>query len=121
MKEIILVVAAHPDDEILGVGGTLSKHVNKGDEVHTLVLCEGMSLRYPDEKIDFLKLEGEKASKVIGMKTWTQHGFPDQMLDTIPLSKIASPIEKIIKNLKPSIVYTHIRNDINKSRSPLII
>ena len=114
MKEIVLVVGAHPDDEILGVGGTLSKHSSRGDEVHALILCEGMSLRYPDEKIDFLKFEGENASKVIGMKTWTQHGFPDQMLDTMPLSKIAKPIEEKIRNLKPTIIYTHIKNDINK-------
>jgi N-acetylglucosamine malate deacetylase 1 len=110
----VLVVGAHPDDEVLGVGGTLARHVAEGDEVHALVLCEGLSLRYPDAKDDFLEREGRASAKVLGLASWTLHGFADQRLDRQSLVELAAPIEQLVRELKPSIVYTHWAGDINR-------
>jgi LmbE family N-acetylglucosaminyl deacetylase len=118
-NKVILVVAAHPDDEVLGVGGTLARHVEEGDEVHVLVLCEGISVRYPDAERDFLAEEGQNAAKVLGLSSWTQFGLPDQRIDRLPLIDIISPIEKKIKELKPLTIYTNWHGDINQDHATI--
>jgi LmbE family N-acetylglucosaminyl deacetylase len=114
MMNTVLVIGAHPDDETLGVGATLARHVAEGDDVHALVLCEGMSLRYPDAEDDFLAAEARAAARILGLKSLTLTGFPDQRLDQLSLIEIAAPIEQRIRALQPNIVYTHWRGDINK-------
>ena len=113
-KRIVLVIGAHPDDEILGVGATLARHIREGDEVHALILCEGVSLRYADAKEDFLAAEAKAAAKVLGFSSLTLNGFPDQRLDRQSLVEIAAPIEHKVKELKPNVVYTHWSGDINQ-------
>lgn len=113
-KRTVLVVGAHPDDETLGVGGTVARHVREGDEVHALILCEAVSLRYPDAKEDFLAAEAREAAKILGLASLTLHGFPDQRLDRHSLVEIAAPIERKVRELQPNIVYTHWRGDINR-------
>jgi len=116
-RRAVLAVGAHPDDEVLGLGGTLARHVAEGDEVHALILCEGLSLRYPEAKEDFIAAEGREAARVLGLSSWTLHGFPDQRLDRQSLVEIAAPIERKIRELRPSIVYTHWRGDINRDHA----
>ena len=116
-KRVVLVVGAHPDDEILGVGATLARHKEEGDEVHALILCEGMSLRYGDAKEDFLAAEANAAAKVLGFSTLTLNGFPDQRLDRQSLVEIAAPIERKVEELKPNVVYTHWSGDINRDHA----
>ncbi|MEG1433501.1 MULTISPECIES: PIG-L deacetylase family protein [Eubacterium] len=110
MKKV-LVVAAHPDDEILGVGGTVAKHVKNGDEVTSIVLCEGESLRY-GKNIGQSKAM-EKAGNMLGVKRVIQLMFPDQKLDTYTLTDIISPLEKISNEIKPNIIYSQFGGDIN--------
>ncbi len=110
----ILVVGAHPDDETLGVGATLARHASEGDEVHALILCEGMSLRYPEAEEDFLSREAQRAAGILGLASLTLNRFPDQRLDSRPLVEIAAPIEAKVRAFKPNIVYTHWRGDINR-------
>jgi LmbE family N-acetylglucosaminyl deacetylase len=110
----VLVIGAHPDDETLGVGATLARHVAEGDDVHALILCEGMSLRYPDAEDDFLAAEARAAARILGFTSLTLTGLPDQGLDRLSLVEIAAPIEQQIRALQPNIVYTHWRGDINK-------
>lgn len=117
MSKTVLVVGAHPDDEILGVGGTLARHVAEGDEVHALVLCEGMSLRYPDAEADFLSAEGRAAAAKLGLASWNLHGFPDQGLDRLSLVDIAAPVEAMVRQVAPNIVYTHWAGDINRDHA----
>ena len=113
----VLVIGAHPDDETLGVGATLARHVAEGDDVHALILCEGMSLRYPDAEDDFLATEARAAAEVLGIKSLTLTGLPDQGLDRLSLVEIAAPIEQRIRALQPNIVYTHWHGDINKDHA----
>lgn len=110
----ILVIAAHPDDEVLGLGGTIAKHVNKGDEVYVCIVAEGATVRYERGMINELKKYALQASEILGVKKVHFLGFPDQKLDTLSLIEIIKPIEKIISNIEPEIVYTHHYGDLNK-------
>lgn len=114
----ILVIAAHPDDEILGLGGTLRRHINKGEKVSVLIFCEAETIRYKDKNVQLKKM-AEEAGKVIGFNSINFLDFPDQHLDKFSLVDIIKPIEEAVKNLKPSIVYTHFYGDINRDHKIL--
>lgn len=109
----ILVISAHPDDEILGLGGTLRKHIEKGDRVSVVIFCEAETMRYRDKNVGLKKM-AEDAGKLIGFNSIKFLDFPDQHLDKYSLVDIIKPIEEIVENLKPKIVYTHFYGDINK-------
>lgn len=115
-----LVIAAHPDDEILGCGGTIAKHIAMGDEVHVLILAEGVTSRVGSKEretktteVRQLAREAELANETLGVKSLCLCGFPDNQLDTIPLLEIIKKIEVHIDRLKPGIVYTHHAGDVN--------
>ena len=116
----ILIVAAHPDDEILGCGGTIARLINEGYKAYTLILGEGITSR--DAVRDTEKREKEirkirecayKANETIGVKEVFIHDFPDNRFDTVPLLDIVKAIEKIKNKVKPDVIYTHHRGDLN--------
>jgi len=120
MSKHILIVAAHPDDEVLGCGGTVSRLVREGYEAHTLVLGEGLTSR--DEKRDRTKKNSElkklknqilNSNKLLGVKDIFIYDFPDNRFDTIPLLDIIKIIEKIIRNVEPDVIFTHYKKDLN--------
>ena len=82
MNKRILVIAAHPDDELLGCGATLALHSKNGDEIHSLILCEGESMRKQDHSVK--KAATLESAKIIGISKTTCAGLPDQHLDTLP-------------------------------------
>jgi LmbE family N-acetylglucosaminyl deacetylase len=112
MSKKVLVIAAHPDDEILGCGGTVAKHTSEGDEVQTIIVCEGESLRYGKDVGQ--KQAIEKAANTLGVRKVHTLEFPDQKLDTYCLVEIISPIEKVIAEYSPQIIYCHYGNDVNR-------
>ncbi len=118
MKKV-LVIAAHPDDEILGCGGTILKRVAKGDKVYSLCLGEGISSRYlkrelvKKEKLTSLHDCYIKAAKLMGFKKSWLNKFPDNRFDSVDLLDIIKVIEKVKKEIKPQIIYTHFENDLN--------
>lgn len=109
----ILVVAAHPDDELLGVGGTLVKHLQRGDEVHALMLSEGATSRYTNGMAGELAMAAKSAAEVLGLSSLTFRALPDQRLDVIPLIEVTQGIEEVINRLRPKTVYTHWPHDVN--------
>ncbi len=111
-KKKILMIAAHPDDEILGVGGTLIKHVKKGDEVYCLILGEGVTSRGAGET-ETLHKECREAGKIVGFKEIFLSKLPDNKFDSVPLLDIVKEIEKYLEKTKPDIVYTHQGGDVN--------
>ena len=115
MVNRILVVAAHPDDEILGLGGTLIKHVNQGDEVFCLILGEGVTSRehYGQDELDSLYDQCSRAGKIIGFKKIFLSKLPDNKFDSIPLLDITKEVEKYLKDIKPDIIFTHHEYDLN--------
>lgn len=113
----VLIVAAHPDDELLGVGGTAALHAKAGDQVYSVVMCEGESLRY--QKDVGQKEAMKRAAEILGVKNLDSPGFPDQRLDTYTLTELISPLEKISEELHPNIVYCQSGGDINRDHQLL--
>jgi LmbE family N-acetylglucosaminyl deacetylase len=120
MKGRVLVVAAHPDDEILGCGGTVARLVKDGYEVYTLILGEGIASRYEEnsrKKIDVaiekLRKEMHTASEIIGVKGVFTRDFPDNKFDTVPLLDLVKAIEERKQDVEPDIIFTHFEKDLN--------
>lgn len=116
----ILVVAAHPDDEVLGCGGTIARLAKEGFEVFTLILGEGLTSRdarrNPGKKrgeIEALKDQAYKANKVLGVKDVFMHNFGDNRFDGIPLLDIVKVIEKTKKEVSARVIFTHNDGDLN--------
>lgn len=116
----ILVVSAHPDDEVLGCGGTIARLAREGHEVTILILGEGITSRdnirnkkNRENEITDLKNYAEKANKILGVREVFFHDFPDNRFDTVPLLDIVKVIEKIKNNIKPEIIFTHYEKDLN--------
>ena len=124
MTEKILVIAAHPDDEVLGCGGTISKHSRSGDEVYILIISEGSTSRQLNRdrslvinELDDLSIAAKKSASILGAKSIKLLDLPDNRLDTIPLLDLIKVIEKNIEIIKPSIIYTHHIGDLNIDHS----
>ena len=108
-----LIVVAHPDDEVLGMGGTIFKHVNNGEEVNSLILGEGETSRKEKGNVEKRKEQAKKAAKVLGIKNVFFEDLPDNKFDSVPLLEITQKIEAIINKVRPNIVYTHHAYDLN--------
>ena len=115
MCKTVLVVAAHADDEALGCGGTIARHVAEGDTVHAVFLSDGVSSRQGVEssELDRRLAASEQARKVLGIAKTFFLGLPDNRLDGLPLIEIIQPLERIIRKLNPQIIYTHHYGDLN--------
>jgi len=110
----ILVIAAHPDDEVLGMGGTIKK-LSKDNTIHLCVVSEGASAQYEDEQMIFKRQKAcLNSGKILGIDSIDFFDFPDMKLDTIPHLEINRKLESVIKKFKPDIVFTTPYHDLNK-------
>jgi len=109
----ILVVASHPDDEILGGGATFAKLADAGNAVRAVVLSEGATARYAAGMAEQLRLAAEASAAAIGFASLDFLNLPDQRLDHLPLIEITQSIEPIISEYRPEIVFTHSEVDVN--------
>jgi LmbE family N-acetylglucosaminyl deacetylase len=113
-KTRALIVAAHPDDELLGVGGTAAQHARRGDSVRSVVMCEGISVRYSPEREAEVQEQGQRAASLLGVTKLDLLRNPDQRLDTLPISELTGQVEKIVQDFQPDVVYTHFAGDLNR-------
>lgn len=115
----VLIVAAHPDDEILGVGATAARHVAEGDVVYVLILGEGQTSRGTHREdvdgrvVEELHKDTLDSAKAIGFHEVFFADFPDNRFDEVDLLDIVKVIEEKIHELKPQIIYTHYSGDLN--------
>lgn len=115
----ILVVVAHPDDEVLGCGGTIAKYVKDGNKVYCLFLGKGKSSRNLGNKSSLKKEQGilekeaRKAAEILGISEIFFKDFPDQRYDTVPFLEIVKAAEGVKNKVKPDIVFTHHQGDLN--------
>jgi LmbE family N-acetylglucosaminyl deacetylase len=110
----VAVIGAHPDDELLGAGGTIARHVLAGDAVHAVVVADGGGAsRYPAELVATLEKQARQAADVIGLHSLRLLALPDQRLDTVPLLELTQRLETVLDEIDPGIVYTHFPEDVN--------
>lgn len=128
----VLVIAAHPDDEVLGMGGTIRKYVKDGHKVKIIIMATGIfarrSDRYQnsttyaiDEKSKFimnkqlhdLRKDAIRAGKILGVTDIDFADFPDNEMDTVSNLQITKKIESTIQEFNPETVYTHSQYDVN--------
>jgi LmbE family N-acetylglucosaminyl deacetylase len=116
----ILVIAAHPDDEVLGCGGTISRHVINGGKCYVFVMAEGITsrddIRDADnrkDEIEELRIQAEHASRILGITSVELSSFPDNRMDSIDFLDVVKKVERAIGKYKPDIIYTHHFGDVN--------
>ena len=127
----ILIVVAHPDDEVLGMGGTIKKLANQGNELKTIFLSTGILARRPfstkagdniftekfldkvDKKLKKLRTDAKNAAKVLGVDEIDFMDFPDNEMDTVSNLQITKTIENEITKFKPKMVYMPTKFDVN--------
>jgi LmbE family N-acetylglucosaminyl deacetylase len=113
MFENFLIVAPHPDDEILGCGGIIKKYSQSGHLVYILIVTRGNSRLYQEEKIRNVRNEAREAHKYLGVKETIFLDFPAPDLDTIPGAEISSAIFKVISDFKINTVFLPHHGDLH--------
>lgn len=112
--EKVLVVAAHSDDEVLGCGGTIARHVDAGDIVDILFVADGVSSRGNDPRELERRCDAaRRAAEILGARPPRFLNLPDNQLDTVPRLTIIQAIERASAALEPARVYTHHAGDLN--------
>lgn len=120
MPKSFLIVAAHPDDEILGCAGTASRLVEEGYEGTTLILGEGWTSRDKlrdrsgrESEINLLHKNSRDSNATLGISSVCFSNLPDNRFDTVPLLDVAKEIEDVLKTVKPELIFTHHYGDLN--------
>ncbi|MGQ4876456.1 MAG: PIG-L deacetylase family protein [Promethearchaeia archaeon] len=109
----VLVIVAHPDDEILGVGGTLIKHIAAGDDVYICIITKAYIPYWSEEYQEIKKKEQNKVDEFLGIKKRYNLNYPTTKLNTIPHGEFNRKLEEIIQKTNPKIIYTHYKHDLN--------
>jgi LmbE family N-acetylglucosaminyl deacetylase len=116
----VLVIAAHPDDEVLGCGGTINRFIKEGKNVRILILGEGITSRQESRNLSAVKKQIEKlhrdmkkSAHILGVKNIQVLSFPDNRFDSVDLLDIIKSIESVKREFKPDIIFTHQQNDLN--------
>jgi LmbE family N-acetylglucosaminyl deacetylase len=114
-SEAVLVVAAHPDDEVLGCGGSVARHADLGAEVDVLFLSDGVSARGSgdSQEIDARSQAAIRAAEILGANRPQFLGYPDNRLDDVPLLDVVQSIEAVLARKRYQLIYTHSSADLN--------
>lgn len=120
MADSVLVVAAHPDDEVLGCGGTIARHADAGDQVHVLIVAEGATSRQQQrdrlqagEELSTLAQAAQIAGSILGAAGVELLDLPDNRLDSLDRLDLIKHIEQHIDRHQPQVVYVHHAGDVN--------
>jgi N-acetylglucosamine malate deacetylase 1 len=116
----VLVVAAHPDDEVLGMGGTIAAHADRGDVLRVLVVTDGSSTQYPGDADTRARKEEEarRAAAELGMTDYVHLDLPDMRLDTLAHVDVNRVVEEHVRDVAPQVVYT-VQPDVNRDHRVL--
>ncbi len=115
----VLVVAAHPDDELLGCGGTAARLAKEGHSVFFAILGEGITSRPAKrEEADPSAVKGltgcsRRVADLLGVKDLSMHGLPDNRFDSLHMLEVIKIVEGLIERCRPEAIYTHHGGDLN--------
>src|SRR5258708_3790928 len=107
----ILVVVAHPDDEVLGCVGTIAVHAADGNDVHVAILGEGISSRHAQrgdalaEHLAKIRVDANAAARTLGARSVLFGGLPDNRFDQVPLLDVTKQVEAWLEKLRPEAIY----------------
>ncbi len=118
MANRTLIIAAHPDDEVLGCGGAILKLTAAGAEVHIAFLADGIGARNPDParreaELATRRAAAEAAARILGVASLSFDDLPDNRLDSIPVLDITQKVEALIDQHRPTCLFTHHAGDLN--------
>lgn len=115
MNDTVLVIAAHADDEVLGCGGTIARHVAEGCKVHVVFMADGVTSRPGAEpgELQARLSAAHQAQVILGVCQTRSLGLPDNRMDSLPLLEVVQQLEPVIEEVHPSLVYTHHHGDLN--------
>jgi LmbE family N-acetylglucosaminyl deacetylase len=110
----VAVITAHPDDEVLGFGGVIARHVQRGADVRILILATGLASRGTAEAQQLAELQeqGRRAAAILGARIEFAD-FPDNRMDSVPLLDVVQRVEAFLAGFAPVRVYTHHAGDLN--------
>jgi len=114
-----LIIAAHPDDEVLGCGGTMAKLVEEKNEVYVAILGEGITSRFTnrdeaDKKaLSDLHDKSNSVADLLGIKKVFMYDLPDNRFDTVPILDVIKKVENLIQEIEPAVIYTQNGGDLN--------
>ena len=116
----VLIVAAHPDDEVLGCGGTIARHADAGDQVQVLIVAEGATSRQQQrdrnqasDELSALAQAAQQAGAILGAQGVELLDLPDNRLDSLDRLDLIKQIEERIARHQPHVVYVHHAGDVN--------
>ncbi len=109
----LLVIAPHPDDEVLGVGGTIARFASDGAEVCVVVMTKGCPPDYPEDDYKLARQEAHAAHAVLGVKETVFLDFPAARLDTIPHRDINAQLCQICRKVQPDKLFVPFVGDIH--------
>ena len=110
----VLVIAPHPDDETIGAGGTIARHVARGDEVFLCIVTQAYSPPWPEGCVETARRQVEAVGRVLGIKRAFFLGFPTVKLNTVPNADLTRALQKVVQDTRPEVVYTSSANDVNQ-------
>lgn len=109
----VLVLAPHPDDEVIGCGGTIARHVAAGDAVIVAVVTRGLESKFAPESIEQTRTQAQQTHRHLGVIETVFLDFPAPALDTVPGYELADGIARIIRRFEPQVVYLPHRGDVH--------
>jgi len=109
----VLAIAPHPDDEILGCGGTLARLVDEGHEVTIAVVTKGQPAQFADEQVRRVAMEMERAHQILGTTDTRMIGLPAAALDTLPAAQINAALAGLIDDVAPDTLLLPFVGDIH--------
>ena len=112
-KNNVFIIAAHPDDEVLGAGGSILKHVDVKDTVRILILSDGEKSKSTKVNVEQRQKQAHKVAGMLKVKDLILEKFPDNQFDSLPILQIIKKIECHLQKIKPNIIYTHFVHDLN--------
>lgn len=109
----VLVVATHPDDEVLGCGGVIARHVAQGDRVYLAIVTRGILELFPHEMVESTRQHMRTAHELLGGSGIYSLDFPAPRLDSVPGHELADAVKKVVDEVRPAVVYTPFQGDLH--------